>query len=276
MATKRRNVEKKIVRWVSVLSALGLTVFLSPCFAQNLTPFLLGETSLSILDPPDETLRSSAVKESSESSTLEESESTIRDPVEPVNRIFFEVNDKLYFWFFKPVAIGYKAIIPEQGRIGVRNFFSNLNTPVRLANCLLQAKFKSAGNEVARFFLNSTAGLAGFLDLAKRDFNVEKEDRDFGQTLGVWGLGPAFYIDWPILGPSNVRDTLGYVGDLFFDPRTYLLTRPIFYVARPVELVNDTSLKIGEYESLKKAALDPYIALREAYTQYRQNKIGVR
>jgi phospholipid-binding lipoprotein MlaA len=200
----------------------------------------------------------------------------IPDPLEPVNRAFFKFNDKLYFWFFKPVATGYKAIIPEQGRIGVRNFFSNLNTPVRLVNCLLQAKFKGAGNEFARFLLNSTFGLAGFLDLAKRDFNVEKEDRDFGQTLGAWGLGPAFYIDWPILGPSNVRDSLGFVGDLFLDPRTYILNRPIFYVVRPVELINDTSLRIGEYESLKKAALDPYVAVRDAYFQYREHKIRNR
>jgi phospholipid-binding lipoprotein MlaA len=171
------------------------------------------------------------------------------------------------------VATGYKAIIPEEGRVGVRNFFSNLNTPVRLVNCLLQAKLKGAGNEVARFLLNSTFGIAGFLDLAKRDFNVEKEDRDFGQTLGVWGLGPAFYIDWPILGPSNVRDTLGFVVDLFFDPRTYLLNRPIFYVVRPVELINDTSLRIGDYEFLKEAAIDPYAALRDAYAQYRQKMV---
>jgi phospholipid-binding lipoprotein MlaA len=262
----------KIICYVSVLSALWLTLFLSPCHAQHLTPPTPDETSSSISES-DEVSQSSGVTASSEPSTGEESEVTIPDPLEPANRVFFEVNDKLYFWFFKPVATGYKAVVPEQGRVGVRNFFSNLNTPVRLANCLLQAKFKGAGNEVARFLLNSTFGIAGFLDLAKRDFNVEKEDRDFGQTLGVWGLGPAFYIDWPVLGPSNVRDTLGYVGDLFFDPRTYLLTRPIFYVARPVELINETSLKIGEYESLKKAALDPYIALREAYTQYRQNKI---
>ncbi len=213
---------------------------------------------------------------SSESSTEEEPEVTIPDPLEPVNRVFFEANDKLYFWFFKPLATGYKAIIPEQGRVGVRNFFSNLNTPVRVANCLLQAKFKGAGNEVARFLLNSTFWMAGFFDVAKKEFNVEKEDRDFGQTLGVWGLGPAFYIDWPILGPSNVRDSLGFAGDLFLDPRTYILNRPIFYVIRPVELINDTSLRIGEYESLKKAALDPYIALREAYHQYRQNKIRAK
>ncbi len=262
----------KIICCLSVLSALWLTLFLSPCHAQHLTPSPPDET-VSPASEPEEVSQPQEVATPSESSTEEESEVTIPDPLESVNRVFFKVNDKLYFWFFKPVATGYKAIIPEQGRVGVRNFFSNINTPVRLVNCLLQAKFKGAGNEVARFLLNSTAGLGGFLDLAKRDFNVEKEDRDFGQTLGVWGLGPAFYIDWPILGPSNVRDTLGFAGDLFFDPRTYVFNSPIIYVFRPVELINDTSLKIGEYESLKKAALDPYIAVREAYHQYRQNKI---
>jgi phospholipid-binding lipoprotein MlaA len=266
----------KIIYCIFVLSALWFTVFLSPCFAQPLITSPSDETSSSSVSGSHEMSQPSEVAASSESSTEEESEVTIPDPLESVNRAFFKVNDKLYFWFFKPVATGYKAIIPEQGRVGVRNFFSNLNTPVRLVNCLLQAKFKGAGNEFARFLLNSTFGIAGFLDLAKRDFNVEKEDRDFGQTLGVWGMGPAFYIDWPILGPSNVRDTLGFAGDLFFDPRTYVFNSPIIYVFRPVELINNTSLRIGEYESLKKAALDPYVAVREAYHQYRQNKIGTK
>ena len=265
----------KITGSIFILSALWLALFLSPCYAQHVTPSPSDETSSSA-SGADEVSEPSDVTASSELPAEEEPEVAIPDPLEPANRVFFGFNDKLYFWFLKPVATGYKAIIPEQGRVGVRNFFSNINTPVRLVNCLLQAKFKGAGNEVARFLLNSTFGIAGFLDLAKRDLNVEKEDRDFGQTLGVWGLGPAFYIDWPILGPSNVRDTLGFAGDLLFDPRTYIFNSPIIYVFRPVELINDTSLRIGEYESLKKAALDPYIAVREAYTQYRQNKIGTK
>ncbi len=265
----------KVICYISVLPVLWLTLLLSPCHAQHLTPSPPDETSPAASEA-EEVSQPSDVAASSESSAEEEPEVTIPDPLESVNRAFFKVNDKLYFWLLKPVATGYKAIIPEEGRVGVRNFFSNLNTPVRLFNCLLQAKFKGAGNEVARFLLNSTAGLAGFVDVAKRDFNVEKEDRDFGQTLGVWGMGPAFYIDWPLLGPSNVRDTLGFAGDLLFDPRTYVFNSPIVYVFRPVETINDTSLKIGEYESLKKAALDPYIAVREAYHQYRQNKIGAK
>jgi phospholipid-binding lipoprotein MlaA len=205
----------------------------------------------------------------------EASAETIADPLEPVNRAFFHFNDKLYFWILKPVATGYKTILPEDGRVGVRNFFSNFTTPIRLVNCLLQARFKGAGNETVRFFINTTYGLAGFLDTAKKEFKIEKQEADFGQTLGVWGMGPAFYINWPVLGPSTLRETVGYVGDTFLDVRTYLPGRFLIVnmSAWVLDKVNETSLTLGEYESFKKAALDPYIALREAYSQYRQNKI---
>jgi phospholipid-binding lipoprotein MlaA len=210
-----------------------------------------------------------------EPSPSEASEETIADPLEPVNRAFFHFNDKLYFWVLKPVATGYKTVIPEDGRVGVRNFFSNFTTPVRLVNCLLQARFKGAGNETARFVINTTFGIAGVLDPAKKAFKIDKQEADFGQTLGIWGLGPAFYINWPILGPSTLRETVGYVGDTLLDVRTYLPSEFLIVnvSAWAIDKVNETSLTLGEYESLKKAALDPYIALREAYYHYRQNKI---
>ncbi len=206
----------------------------------------------------------------------EEPVETIADPLEPVNRAFFHFNDKLYFWALKPVAAVYMTVIPEDGRIGVRNFFSNLMTPVRLANCLFQANPKCAGTETLRFVLNTTIGVAGFFDPAQKTFNLEKQDKDFGQTLGIWGMGPVFYIDLPILGPSSLRDGLGYAVDIFFDPLTYIFIRPIIYVVKPVGLVKGASPMLGEYEDWKKAALDPYIALRDAYCQYRQNKIKNR
>ncbi len=205
----------------------------------------------------------------------EEASESIADPMEPVNRAFFHFNDKLYFWVFKPVATGYKTVIPEDGRIGVHNFFSNFTTPVRLVNCLLQARFQGAGNETLRFLINTTYGIVGVLDMAKKEFNIEKQEADFGQTLGVWGMGPVFYIYWPILGPSTLRETVGNVGDTFLDVRTYL-PREFLIVnvsAWVLDKVNETSLTLGEYESLKKAALDPYIAVREAYYQYRQHKV---
>lgn len=282
-----------------------------PCFAENSTRSPSFEAPVSI-PSPEETLpapgtiespeASDAVKSSSSfdpaeaSTSLEQNEEsllapdensppepapseeaaeTIADPIEPVNRAFFHFNDKLYFWVFKPVATGYKTIIPEDGRVGVRNFFSNFTTPVRLVNCLLQARLKGAGNETARFFINTTLGIAGVLDLAKKAFKIEKQEADFGQTLGVWGMGPVLYIHWPILGPSTLRETVGYVGDTLLDVRTYLPSRFLIInvSAWALDKVNETSLTLGEYESLKNAALDPYIAVREAYFQYRQNKI---
>ena len=208
----------------------------------------------------------------------EEQEGTIADPFEPINRAFFHFNDKLYFWVFKPIATGYKAVIPEDGRIGVRNFFSNLTTPVRLVNCLLQANPKCAGTETLRFLVNTTIGVAGLFDPAKKRFNLEKQDKDFGQTLGIWGMGPVFYIDLPILGPSSLRDGLGYAVDVSLNPQTYLAAYSVIagFVNTGgwvLDKVNEASLTLGKYENLKKAALDPYIALREAYSQYRQNKI---
>ena len=208
---------------------------------------------------------------------LEEKLDTLADPLEPVNRIFFHVNDKLYFWALKPIASGYKAVVPEDLRLGVKNFFSNLTTPIRLINCLLQANFKGAGNETIRLLLNSTLGLAGFLDPAKTELKIEKRDEDFGQTLGFWGIGPAFYIEWPILGASSLRDTFGYAGDLLLDPKTYIIQSvPVGLAIRTYDQVNETSLRIGEYEDFKKSTLDPYIAKREAYYQNRKHKIKNR
>lgn len=206
----------------------------------------------------------------------EESEDQIWDPLEPLNRLFFQVNDRLYFWVLKPVAMGYQKILSEEVRKGVSNFFSNLATPIRLVNCMFQANFKGAGLEALRFLINTPFGLFGFLDPAQKEFGIEKREEDLGQTLGVWGFGPAFYLEWPILGSSNLRDTLGYVGDLFLDPLTYVPSTPLRLSLKTYEKVNETSLRIGEYEDFKKVVLDPYIAKREAYYQNRKYKIKER
>ncbi len=202
---------------------------------------------------------------------------SIPDPFEPLNRLFFTFNDRLYFWAYKPVATGYKFVVPEDLRLGVKNFFTNLTTPVRLINCLLQANFKGAGKETLRFLLNTTLGLAGFLDPAKTELKIEKTDEDFGQTLGVWGMGPVFYLEWPILGSSSLRDTLGYLGDLLLDPKTYLIrTAPLSIAVRTYDQINEASFRIGEYEDFKRNALDPYIAKREAFHQNRLHRIKKR
>ena len=203
-----------------------------------------------------------------------EDEVQVSDPLISWNRAMFHFNDKLYFWFLKPVATGYKAVVPQSARIGVRNFFYNLAFPIRFANCLFQAKFESAGNEFARFVVNTAVGLGGLLDVATKKMKVEKYDEDLGQTFGSYGIGPSFYINWPIIGPSCLRDTVGLVGDLFLDPVNYLVPRTKYNaLVKTYTGINKTSLTIGDYEDLKDAAIDPYIAIRDAYFQYRKSKI---
>ena len=205
---------------------------------------------------------------------FEEPHVSIADPLEPVNRVFYNFNDKLYFWVLKPAATGYKAVVPRTFRRGIKNFFTNLSFPVRFVNCLLQLKIDGAGDELGRFLLNSTLGVAGFYNIATDHFKIEEYDEDLGQTIGSYGVGHGFYIHWPFLGPSSISDTIGDVGDAFLEPLHYLDVKAKYDIAiKGVELVNSTSLTLGEIEDLKKAALDPYIAARDAYYQYRQNKI---
>ena len=147
----------------------------------------------------------------------------IKDPIEPINRAFFQFNDKLYFWVMKPIAVGYSFVTPEPVRIGVNNFFYNLSFPVRFINCLLQGKGLAASDEVVRFFINSTVGMAGFLDVATNKLEIKKNEVDLGLTFGRWGMGPVFYINWPILGPSTLRDTVGFAGDAFLYPISYIV-----------------------------------------------------
>jgi phospholipid-binding lipoprotein MlaA len=197
---------------------------------------------------------------------FEAEQEELSDVLEPVNRAFFQFNDKLYFWVLKPAARGYKAVMPEPVRVGVRNFFYNLAFPIRFVNCLLQGKGEGAANELGMFMVNTVFGIAGFLDVIPDDIKNHKED--LGQTFGKYGIGPGFYIVWPFLGPSTVRDSIGMAGDGFLNPLNYL---DFWYTAgaRAYDTVNETSLRIGEYEALKRAAIDPYVALRNAYHQNR-------
>jgi phospholipid-binding lipoprotein MlaA len=199
-------------------------------------------------------------------------ERILPDPLEPINRAFFEFNDRLYFWVLKPVARGYSFVVPEKMRVGVGNVFKNLTFPVRFVNCLFQGKLEGASEELGSFLLNSIAGMGGIFDISGAA-GVRRHDEDLDQSLATFGFGPGFFINWPFLGPSTLRGTFGVVGDGFLDPVMYLDSSGARWTVRSVSLVNRTSLSIGDYESLKKAALDPYVALRDAYWQNRLRKI---
>jgi len=204
---------------------------------------------------------------------LDEAQVKIDDPLEGFNRLMFGVNDTLYFWVCKPVAQTYKGIVPEPARIGVRNFFQNIGTPVRYVNCLLQGKGPAAGTELHRFWVNTTEGILGFGDPAKDRYGLEPTWEDLGQTLAVHGMDSGFYIVWPLLGPSNVRDSLGMVGDMFLNPVIYVQPWEASYIISGTRLVNNGSFHIGEYEDFKSTSLEPYVMMRESYIQYREEKI---
>lgn len=197
---------------------------------------------------------------------------TIADPLQPFNRAMFRFNDKLYFWILKPAARGYRAVVPQKVRIHIRQFFSNAATPIRLINCALQGKMKGVATETTRFTVNSTAGLGGFFDPATSLFHLKKQEVELDQTLCLYGMEPIIYLNWPLLGASSLRGTIGFIGDTACDPATYLLSPLIKIGITAYDEVNETSLTIGDYEALTEAALDPYIAVRNAYFQNRKCK----
>lgn len=226
--------------------------------------------------PPGETLleKSQSVPtkalEGGEEYEEEEEPVSVADPLEPFNRAMFQFNDKLYFWVVKPVAQGYGYVVPEPARAGVSRFFHHLGFPIRFLNCMLQANFNGAFTELGRFMINTLWGIGGLLDpAANDDINLHPSEEDFGRTLASYGIGHGFFIMWPILGPSSLRDTFGSVGDHFLQPVSYVRPWYAETAIKGYDKLNQASLKIGDYESLKEAAIDPYVAVRNAYIQYR-------
>ncbi|BCR05627.1 hypothetical protein DESUT3_26960 [Desulfuromonas versatilis] len=201
---------------------------------------------------------------------FEEEPLEVWDPIEPFNRGMFWFNDKLYFYLLKPVARGYRAVAPEPVRTSVGNFFSNLAFPVRFVNSALQLKIGDAGNELRRFLLNSTVGVAGLFDPAKQNGWLKKEE-DLGQTFGRYGVGSGFYLVMPVFGPTNLRDGVGRLGDGYLDPVPFLVPGTLEYVGvKAYDRVNALSLDKDTYEGIKREQLDPYLFIRNAYTQRRE------
>ena len=198
---------------------------------------------------------------------------SVADPLEPVNRIMFGLNDVVYFWILKPVLRGYVYAVSIEARTGIRNFFHNVATPARLVNCILQGKNAEADVELQRFAINTVAGALGLGDPARERWGLKPAEEDLGQTLAVYGLGDGFYLVWPLWGPSTVRDSVGTVGDAFLDPVRYVEPEALSIGISATSTANDMSFRLGEYESLKAATVDPYIAMRDAYLQYRKRQI---
>jgi phospholipid-binding lipoprotein MlaA len=200
---------------------------------------------------------------------------TVNDPLEPFNRVMFRFNDTVYRHVLTPVARGYRDTVPVELRTGLSNFFHNLGTPVRVLAVLLQGDLDTVGCEIYRFATNTTVGVLGFGDAAKELLDLPPpSDEDLGQTLGAWGVGHGFYLVLPLLGPSSLRDTAGMVGAWYVDPvYDYVEPLELSVAIHTEEFVNDYSFRVGDYESLADAAVDPYVAMRDFYVKYRQTRV---
>jgi phospholipid-binding lipoprotein MlaA len=198
---------------------------------------------------------------------------TVADPIEPVNRAMFAFNDKLYSWLLRPLALGYRKVTPRIMRTGVQNFFTNLAAPIRVVNCVLQGKGRSAGVELYKFVVNSTIGGLGFGDWFTDYPDLYPDAEDLGQSLAGYGIGDGFYLVLPFLGPSTARDSIGTVGDGFLDPVNYIDPYKDALAVKGFDSVNHLSFRIEDIDAAKKAAFDPYTAVRNFYIQSRQNRI---
>lgn len=212
------------------------------------------------------------------------SATSISDPLEPWNRFWFSFNDYVFSYVWYPISIGYNSAVPSPVRSGVSNFFYNLKFPLRFINDLLQGKCLAAGVEFSRFVGNTAFGLGGIFDVTSHQkAAAETYPEDFGQTLGAWGFGHGFYIVWPLLGPSTLRDTVGMTGDYFCDPVSYIdpwflpYNNPhyewVAWSASGLRMLSITAATAGSYIELRDAAFEPYTAFRNAYVQHREDEV---
>lgn len=198
------------------------------------------------------------------------------DPFEPANRAMFEIHEVADRFVLQPVAEAYRDILPQPVRNGIRNALGNLRAPVILANDLMQGNFSRARITLGRFMVNSTLGLAGFLDVA-RDWGVPGHSEDFGQTLAVWGAGEGFYMFVPLLGPSSPRDLVGQGVDLAINPLTWLgqgaAVDAAGWTRLGLTVVDTREALLEPIDQLRATSLDPYSTLRSAYRQRRDFEI---
>ena len=191
------------------------------------------------------------------------------DPWESFNRPIFRFNDTVDTYALKPIAQGYRAVTPQFLEDGVHNVFGNIGDVGNLANNLLQGKLHNAGVDTGRLIFNTTFGVLGFFDVAS-EMGLQRNDEDFGQTLGAWGLGSGPYLVVPFLGPSSLRDAPAKIPDSFLGPYPYIDHVPTRNVTRGVQVV-DTRANLLQAERLVSG--DKYIFIRNAYLQSREFKV---
>jgi len=198
------------------------------------------------------------------------------DPIEPVNRAIFAFNEFIYALLIRPMAEFYVLVLPQEARDGVKNFLTNVRTPVVLANDLLQGEGQRAWITTERFVINSTVGIGGLIDVAKM-WGIEGHDEDVGQTFAVWGAPEGFYLVLPVLGPSNPRDAIGQFLDGYLDPVSYWASNTdreeITWGRTLLRGVDSYSRVMDDLKKLKDTSIDYYAAVRSISRQKREAEI---
>lgn len=196
-----------------------------------------------------------------------------RDPFESYNRAMYAFNDSVDSAVVRPVAQAYKDYMPTLVQTGVSNFFDNIGDLNVMVNNLLQFKIENAVSDFGRILWNSTVGIFGLIDVASH-MGLEKHDEDFGQTLAVWGVPDGPYIVLPLLGPSNARDSVGLVGDIYVDPLFQIDEEGnVYWGAVILRFIDTRADLLSASRVLEQAAIDPYIFVRDAYLQHRRNLV---
>jgi phospholipid-binding lipoprotein MlaA len=201
--------------------------------------------------------------------TTQTSEGVVdNDPIEPTNRVFFDVNETLDKHLMKPVAEIYVSITPTVVRTSITNFFDNLTYLNVILNDFLQGKFDQGITDMLRFTYNSTFGIAGLFDVST-GAGMPANDEDFGQTLAVWGVDSGAYLYIPLMGPNTVRDTTDFVPSTLLNPFFYI-TSTILFPISALDAINTRANLLKASNLRDEAAIDPYAFTREAYLQQRE------
>ena len=216
------------------------------------------------------------------SKTLSKKSKPVKDCFEGLNRATFSLNQGLDKVIFKPVAKGYRSL-PSPVRTGTSNVLTNISSLITIPNNILQGKFETAGVNTGRFSVNTTIGILGIFDVAKKMGFSEYEKEDYGQTLGVWGFGAGCYVVLPVLGPSTIRDTAGSFinvlgGDPWYNASTHgnneYLSKSDYVATKILTGVDFRAKNLETIDNLEKNSLDFYASVRSLYLQDRQRKIA--
>ena len=214
------------------------------------------------------------LKVSSSAADEDSGPSDNNDPLEPLNRGIFQFNYVLDGVLLSPLAHIYLGVMPECAQKGVHNVLSNLASPVVALNSILQGDGDNLGRTVGRFIVNSTLGVAGIFDMATEVGIKKAHDKDFGQTMGVWGTGTGPYIMLPVIGPSDARDTLGLVADILSDPFTWILNTNATIAYETTKGIVKRADLLPLTNRVYRDSLDPYATFRSIYLQHRQKVVS--